>query len=526
VTLIRAGLEISDNGSIAVLDKAVAKFEQFDRTTREVNKNLQFTARDMAAWANSASTGAKQTDQFDASLKRISQDIRLAKADFQAGLLGIKEYQQALSFARQEAIALRGGLSPTGEQAAKFGEIMATTGARVQDLPGGLNKMERALGALAGQAVGVQGPIGNLATTLLQFGTGGLVTTGIVAGVAVIGLAWNALSREQKEAEKSLDEYIRTSERFAKGASQSVLLGNAQSNTQAQVDRIRKRLAETVTIGGSRAGGPVTRLALTGDDRTAAEDQLRVAQNKLDDIALAKKQMNEENSIEAQFWKDVLPDIRESNELWNEMAANAVKFASSLDSGGKFFDQRIAKANEIPFLQPDVVAGIANSAVADLGKVTLPDFKFPKIGHGISSQNAGLAGISALQGLLNGGGIGAVASGGLSLAGSAFGPLGSAAGGLIGSAIGKLFGGGPSADEKAKLAALAQLEEQKRTNALLEKNLHATEEMAKKAVARGEGKVSVNFISSSTGEIIKQTEVDVRRRSRLDGVNRLPKGYV
>jgi hypothetical protein len=88
----------------------------------------------------------------------------------------------------------------------------------------GINKIERALSALAFQAAGIPGPIGSLSTALLQFGIGGTVTLGFVAGFAAMTLAMRAFGRAAEEEQERVGELLASVERLTRAPGADALV--------------------------------------------------------------------------------------------------------------------------------------------------------------------------------------------------------------------------------------------------------------------------------------------------------------
>src|SRR5688572_10071757 len=61
---------------------------------------------------------------------------------------------------------------------------------------------------LAMQATGTVGPVGKLAQGLLMFGGGSGLVLGVAAGIGAIALAYNALTRDAREAKEANDEFM------------------------------------------------------------------------------------------------------------------------------------------------------------------------------------------------------------------------------------------------------------------------------------------------------------------------------
>ena len=98
--------------------------------------------------------------------------------------------------AQNEALA---ELEKTRAQVVSLMQELQNHGARVQATAArateGLASVRRGMEQLAAQATGVEGPIGRIASGLLMFGTGGLVTLGVVAGIGAIAGAYQSATQ-------------------------------------------------------------------------------------------------------------------------------------------------------------------------------------------------------------------------------------------------------------------------------------------------------------------------------------------
>lgn len=117
-------------------------------------------------------------------------------------LIGVKVERQGGEVLPQ----VRREVKDLGVEIVHFGDAMrdvtGTTGQVVQPAQQGargLNLLRGAMTSLAFQATGTAGPIGNVASKLLQFGAGATVVVGAAAGLAVVGFALRELTRDARE---------------------------------------------------------------------------------------------------------------------------------------------------------------------------------------------------------------------------------------------------------------------------------------------------------------------------------------
>lgn len=96
----------------------------------------------------------------------------------------------------------------------------------------GLSKAGNALNNLAGDMLGVNNKVANLAEGLLTFAGGGALVTGVALGITAIGGALFALTKQARDAEAGWQDFLRTVQKTSPLAQ----LG-------AQVDALREKLA-------------------------------------------------------------------------------------------------------------------------------------------------------------------------------------------------------------------------------------------------------------------------------------------
>lgn len=141
-----------------------------------------------------------------------------------------------------------------------------------------VNKLERALGGMAFAAAGVPGPLGRIASILLQFSAGGLVTLGVVAGIGAIGAAYNAFTDQTKKAAEGQDILARAiaeTERQARAAKTTQTISDMMAGTvpggprgPLLVGGVPQRPSRGVSAG---APSPF-RLGFTSDDLRMLQD--------------------------------------------------------------------------------------------------------------------------------------------------------------------------------------------------------------------------------------------------------------
>ena len=135
-----------------------------------------------------------------------------------------------------------------------------------------VNRLERAMGGMAFAAAGVPGPLGRIASILLQFSTGGLVTLAAITGIGLIGAAYNRLRDQTKDAAKEQDMLARAIEdtaRRAREAAASRTISGIMAGTVPGGPRgplLKGGVPQRPGLStGSAAAGPF-RLGITGED--------------------------------------------------------------------------------------------------------------------------------------------------------------------------------------------------------------------------------------------------------------------
>lgn len=157
-------------------------------------------------------------------IETITAKLQADVGDFQAGLRTAEASVAAFQQRTSATMFGKGGFA-TGQRAAQ--EIMAAMGKDAATVATTLDRVSLAakgvggsmhattgltrafrtgLQALASQAIGLPGPLGRMASALLVFGTGGLVTTAVLAGLAGIAIG---IARTKKAIQGLVDEMER-----------------------------------------------------------------------------------------------------------------------------------------------------------------------------------------------------------------------------------------------------------------------------------------------------------------------------
>ncbi|HEY2825252.1 MAG TPA: hypothetical protein VGI83_06880 [Gemmatimonadales bacterium] len=179
--------------------------------------------------------------EMDAAFKTISNDLKLAAADFKAGTLSAQGYAQALATAKTQAMALRSsGIEPAGASLTTFAQAMqagttATTGHTFAT-----SRFTNQLGSMLARAEGIPGAFGRAAASIGQMVVGGgplAIALGTVAGLVAVWDAATASAREHAKAVKEAGE--RYKDLPSKLLDQTNLSEEA-SDLQTQLDAARR----------------------------------------------------------------------------------------------------------------------------------------------------------------------------------------------------------------------------------------------------------------------------------------------
>jgi hypothetical protein len=198
-----------------------------------------------------------------------------------------------------------------------------------------LGRVNGALERLASEALGVDSKVGRLSTTFLEFGIGGAVTGGVLAGLAAIAIAWDKVTESSRESAKATEEAIksltslRDQQRLgsSKGTSarEAEKAGTELSFVQDDLDAARKLLKLQREIGGDAAGGETAkevarlekRQAELRDIISAHEIELtRVRKEKADErTENTKKALDKESAAWDKFFARLAKQLQARRDL-------------------------------------------------------------------------------------------------------------------------------------------------------------------------------------------------------------------
>jgi hypothetical protein len=145
----------------------------------------------------------------------VNETLKAASA---TGGLRVAQEHAEMSTAElsQRLLYLEGVIDGMTEEiqhyASRMGQAAEKTEAVAQASPlatRGMNMIRGASNTLAAQVFGLSGAVGTLGQGLMFFAAGSATVTGIVAGIAVIGLAWKALTKETREQKEEVDALLK-----------------------------------------------------------------------------------------------------------------------------------------------------------------------------------------------------------------------------------------------------------------------------------------------------------------------------
>jgi hypothetical protein len=208
------------------------------------------------AGEQSASKIAKGSTQYRELQKEIERSTRLlaqmtAVADKhdRASVEGLQRLIQ-----EQKAWAMSVGAS--GEQMLKLEAIQNRFEKATGTSEAGIKKLASGFERLATEAVGVNPVIGRMTAGLAELGIGAGLTTGILAGIAAIGFAYEKLTESSRKAREKSDELTKSLLSQADAQFKSTLAGQADVAVRARQEVIDAKAAvDRAQAGASGAFG-------------------------------------------------------------------------------------------------------------------------------------------------------------------------------------------------------------------------------------------------------------------------------
>lgn len=322
---------------------------------------------------------------------------------------------------------------------------MARLHGSTQRLEGGFRSTQLQTGrlgnqfaSLAGQIAGVHPIVGNLASVMGNFAIGGLLTVGVLAGVAAIALAYDELTGSARKAKKETDAFIKSLVDEAKAAFDASYAGR-----QLAADRAYLALQEAKNRNPAGVRSIIGTI-LTGSPMVAAKDAAAAVKA----VADAETAVVQANLRMGKTWEDLNPPLKNVKSgvdalkfSYNQLRDAIAKTRAEAERSGEEFWRNLASSmfdsEELTkSLMPQMgigpvdISDSARSAGAAAQDITDNAERNARNVQdaiwGAASQSAGLI-VNALN--IGGGGKGS--------------SLGGALGGTAGFAAGFIFGGGP-----------------------------------------------------------------------------------
>lgn len=357
--------------------------------------------------------------------------------------------------------------------------VVAQTRSAVQATQG-LTQLRGAMTVLASQAVGLPGPLGRIASSLGLMGLGSPVMTGILAGIAAVGLAWQALTRDSRTQREENEKMAKSFRDMESGLSESAKRIRI-ATLEAQEATLKGRVDQGPAgfgrgVGMERWSGVVATQnfeklkaeladvrARLGDLRTGLNKDVRDAASEAFNAAVeAAKKLREElaksgvtgvndalgglRMAEAGLWTVGMDTIEREKQLsiaraqlqaYKETHAIEQLRATIGDKAADAAKAQVERALELKVLTAEITAEEAKQLKIISEKATKKQFWI----------GAGLGALGSF-----GGPMGGILAGGIQggISGAAGGPLGIAAGAVMG-----LVGGIKALFQSSKDAARA-----------------------------------------------------------------------
>jgi hypothetical protein len=322
---------------------------------------------------------------------------------------------------------------------------------------------------LASQIAHVHPIVGNLAGVLGNFAVGGLVTAGVLGGVALMAVAWDQFTESSRKAKEQTDKFIKALVEQARAARTASIEGLKFAELQADIELQKAKAATGI---GARS---VARAIATGKPGLAAEDASAAAQ-RIANAQTAVSQAYANTAKAVAIANEKIASSAESAANRAEAAANKLRIARERDAAEEAQLQKQISDLKLKIVLEELqkVAALHAEIASRIGFTGMPNISMPFEGldkrqkeqlrqlgiltdeteknttvirdaiWGSATQMANQI-VSALN--IGGGGKGSGLGGalggtaGFALGFMAGGPIGGAIGSTIGNIAGSLFGG-------------------------------------------------------------------------------------
>jgi hypothetical protein len=217
---------------------------------------------------------------------------------------------------------LSAGLAKANAQIAGFAK--ATPNARQ-----GLKGLELGMRQAAVQAIGLSGPMGNVASSLVRIGGGSALILGAAAGIGLIGGAYRLASNEANRFVEENEKAAESFRRIAAAGSALTTLGQQLREARGELSVTEQRLEHVRDFRGGMFAGAGVIAGLFGPSRDVEE------------IRLQQLQATQRNTV------------LQASRQWEDAVAEAIKKGTKkgLEEGGPLWDQAIARLEQRLFQQ-------------------------------------------------------------------------------------------------------------------------------------------------------------------------------
>lgn len=317
--------------------KTMTSVEKTTKQTGETSRRTAAYERELAqAKQNLARSGLLATQSsvaLDSAMVALNKDLRLATADFKAGIISTEDYAAAIDHVQREAQELRAsGIAPVGKDLTAFNSIMgAKLPAATARAGAGLGTIRSSMASLTARMVSTNGTVGTLVGGLLQFGTGNVVAIGIIGGIAAIAASWRLLTKDQREAREELDKLVESYNDLAEqGRPQIERTEEAMASLR---DRQRELMADL-----ERAQSRRLLVGLTGSVSAVDEGQVARIRRNLAEVNRAifaasqeRSELREEEKKEEQDLVGAQIDLLTQLHATRSLRADDIRLAFELE---------------------------------------------------------------------------------------------------------------------------------------------------------------------------------------------------
>lgn len=166
-----------------------------------------------------------QQVEIEKSTKLLAQMASLVDKNDHAAIANLKVLASAQrDWAREIGASAESMLRIEGVE-----KKINTLGETGEHASGSIKKLGNSFEHLASEMLGVNPIAGKLSATLGEMAVGGVVTVGILAGLAAIGLAYERLTRNAREAKEQVDSLVKSLNAQAKAQHDATREGQAEN---------------------------------------------------------------------------------------------------------------------------------------------------------------------------------------------------------------------------------------------------------------------------------------------------------